>query len=233
MKYVFYSICLVFILVFFSSCSKKEKETEQNQQVNQEISLNMEKKDDVEKYLNTYIIEFENEPNLVKSTEWILTQYHPNEIPSTSIDKLYTLYDMLFDPNSIRLTPPLEALSIFRKLEAIEVIQKSLLHHEDVVVSRACDAVMDLGSTDRTKQYSTVPYLIKALDNNNYRVSGSEIGLNHKFLKYKIIKNIKIITGLDFDITKIDADDTRQIEEVLSKTKDWAKEHNIKLLDEQ
>ena len=63
-------------------------------------------------------------------------------------------------------------------------------------------------------------------------VPGSEIGANHLFMKYKLIKTLKTMTGLDIDINKIDADNPQQIEEVLTQAKDWAKKHDLKLLDE-
>jgi len=51
-------------------------------------------------------------------------------------------------------------------------------------------------------------------------------------MKRRLLEAIQKITRLDAGIGKTDVNDPQQVERVISLAKDWAKQHNIPLLDE-
>ena len=151
---------------------------------------------------------------------------------------------MLFDPNWQGIAP-IEALTIFYKLDALEIVQESLLHSNYTVVFYACDFLIRLSSKEGINCDSSIPYLIKALEGNNFIESGGDKASVHRAMKSKLIMTIKEMTDLDINIknelpgselvfirSEI-INDPQQIEIVISKAKDWAKKHTVKLLDEK
>ena len=173
---------------------------------------------------------FTREPELWKDVQIVLKKHNINHLTASKKDALQELYFHLKDPTS-KGSSAKDALDIFVKLGATEVVRETLLNpRRDVpgwdLVVRAADEIKN------TKDVKALPHLIRVLGQNNYSQEGSEQASIHTIMKRKLIETIQQITGLDLKAEEIDVDNKNEIEDVLSLAREWAKKEKIQLFKE-
>jgi len=147
--------------------------------------------------------------------------------PSSTSEALQELYQLINDPN-LNPSASKNALELFVKVNAKDVIRESLLNRNHEIPGWDM-IIIASESVASTKDEKALPNLISVLAKNNYPQPGSESATIHQRMKRELIEAIKSITKLDIDIDKLNINDPKQIENILSQARDWAKKHNIPL----
>lgn len=179
---------------------------------------------------NTLSGELRDNPEVWRQAEVVLEWHAEDYLAELKKDALQQLYRMISAPKT-KISAAKEALRLFVKMNAIEVIRESLLHKNRGVVIIASEALVDQAKKG-AKDKAALPYLIYILAKNNYPQEGSEDATVHAIMKRRLIEAIQQITNLDIKLNEIDEDNQQQVERVLSIACTWTKQKGIKLFEE-
>ncbi|MHC4475351.1 MAG: hypothetical protein ACYTEL_06890 [Planctomycetota bacterium] len=140
------------------------------------------------------------------------------------------LYSLLKDDNA-RASAASEALDVFVKLGATEVVRESLLNSRDDVpgwglVITASKALRNVSDE------KAIPHMVYVLEQNNYHQPGSEAATMHRRMKRELALAMADVTDLDLRVDDTDLNDKKQVQRVLTEVRGWAKKNGIQLFDE-
>ena len=116
-----------------------------------------------------------------------------------------------------------DALKLFIRLDATEVIREGVLQENYMIVGVAAAALADRGVKDR----AALPYLIYVLAKNIERPGGSDTSS----VLHRLALAIQKITDLDIEVSTKVAESTKEANRFVSLARDWAKANGVKLLD--
>jgi hypothetical protein len=119
-----------------------------------------------------------------------------------------------------------DALKLFIRLDATEVIREGVLQENYMIVGVAAAALAD--QADRgVKDRAALPYLIYVLAKNIERPGGSDTSS----VLHRLALAIQKITDLDIEVSTKVAESTKEANAFVSLARDWAKANGVKLLD--
>lgn len=173
----------------------------------------------------------ENDSNLWEQVKIVYYEDNHRIIPSSKQLALQELYHMISKSDSTT-SAARKALEFFINTDSKDIVRQSFINTRTEIDAWGL-MIIASEAVSKTKDEKAIPYLIYTLAKNNYVQIASEDSTIHAIVKQKLITAIKTITGLDIDINKIEIDDRASINMVLLQTEDWAKKHNLKLLDEK
>lgn len=216
------SICTVVVLLV-ANCRKDREEVAEQKIVvlkpAEQLEVEWQKLDSMSR----------DKPELEKEIERLLDRYTEEQVRPSGTEALQRIYSMIRNPDG-EVPAAREALRLFVKMNATEVVRESLLHKNRDVVIIASDALV--AQTEKNaKNEMGIPYLIHVLAQNNYIQEGSEDATIHTIMKHKLIKAIQKITNLDIKVSEINVDHIEEVERVLSLARAWAKQRKIKLFE--
>ncbi len=216
------SICTVIVLLVANCRKDREEAAEQKIVVlkpAEQLEVEWQKLDSMSR----------DKHELEKEIERLLDRYTEEQMRPSGTEALQRIYSMIRNPDG-EVSAAREALRLFVKMNATEVVRESLLHKNRDVVIIASDALV--AQTEKNaKNEMGIPYLIHVLAQNNYIQEGSEDATIHTIMKRKLIKAIQKITNLDIKVSEINVDHADEVEGVLSLARAWAKQRNIKLFE--
>jgi len=219
-------------LLLMCGCKKPaiDKSTEGAREApKQAAKIHMKTQEELQSAWDKLESETEQDPELWKKVAEVYERDVRTSLPSSKRVAWQQLYQVLGDPNA-NPAAARNVLQVFIDANATEVVRESVINPRRGVPGWELTTIASQAlGTVRDKK--AVPYLIQALIRNNYPQPGSESATLHSNMKRKLLGAIQRITGLDAGIDKIDVNDPEQVERVISMAKDWAKQHNIQLLD--
>lgn len=215
-------ICLASVLLA-QGCEGRQGSTKRNTGVLEQVD-----ELDVEwDKLNSIV---SSDPSIRTEVERLLGRYAGAEAATSDANGLQRIYDMIRDPRA-EVSAAREALRLFVRMNAMEIVRESLLHRNRDVVIIASESLIVAGEKN-FRDEEAIPYLIYVLCANNYVQEGSEEASAHRNMKLKLVEAIKQITHLDINMGQLDEEDPGQVEGVLAKARAWAKRKGIRLFEE-